>query len=78
MEKRKKWKKMVKINLIILVFCSTIYLALSRCIRNLETPALIEAEKYVTENLIGEKEKRTNKRNGKHQEADSLLHNATR
>ena len=71
-----KWKKMVKINLSILVFCPRIYLAwpLSRCIRNLKTLALIEAEKPVIENLIGEKEKWTNKGNGKHQEADSLLH----
>ena len=55
-------KKMVKINLSILVFCPKIYLAwpLSRCIRNLKTLALIEAEKSVTENLIGEKEKWTN------------------
>ena len=73
-----KWKKMVKINLIILVFCPTIYLATPRCIRNLKTLALIETEKSVTENLLGEKEKWTNKGNGKHQEADSLLHNARR
>ena len=75
-----KWKKIVKINLSILVFCPTIYLAwpLSRCIRNLKTQmAVIEAEKSVIENLIGEKEKWTNKGNGKHQEADSLLHNTT-
>ena len=39
--------------------------------------ALKEAEKSVTENFIGEKEKWTNKGNGKYQEADSLLHNAT-
>ena len=77
--KKEKWKKIVKINLSILVFCPTIYLAwpLSRCIRNLKTLALIEAEKSVTENLFGEKEKWTNKGNGKDQEADSLLHNAT-
>ena len=74
-----KMRKVVKINLSILVFCSIIYLAwpLSRCIRNLKTLALIEAEKFVIENLIGEKEKWTNKGNGKQQEADSLLHNAT-
>ena len=47
------------------------------CIRNLKPLAPIDAEKSVTENLIGEKEKWTNKGNGKHQEADSLLHNAT-
>ena len=51
---------------------------LSRCIRNLKTLALTEAEKSVTENLIGEKEKWTSKGNGKQQETDSLLHNATR
>ena len=68
---------MVKINLSILVFCPTIYLATRKPIRNLKTLALIEAEKSVTENLIGEKEKWINKGNGKHQEADSLLHNAT-
>ena len=74
-----KWKKMVKINLSILVFWPTMYLAwpLSRCIRNLKTLALIETEKSVIVNLIGEKEKWTNKGNGKHQEAGSLLHNAT-
>ena len=31
------------------------------CIQNLNTLALIEAKKYVTENLLGEKEKWTNK-----------------
>ena len=75
--KREKWKKMVKIKLSILNFCPTIYLALSMCVRNLKTLALIEAEKSVTENLIGEKQKWTNKENGKHQEADSLLYNIT-
>ena len=50
---------------------------LSRCIRNLKTLALTEAEKSVTENLIGEKEKWTNKGNDKQEEADSLLRNAT-
>ena len=39
--------------------------------------ALIEAEKSVTENFIKEKEKWTNKGNGKQEEADSLLYNAT-
>ena len=47
------------------------------CIRNLKTLALIEAEKSVTENLISEKEKWTNKGNDKQEEAYSLLHNAT-
>ena len=45
------------------------------CIQNLKTLALIEAEKFVTENLLGEKEKWTNKENDKQQYAGSLLHN---
>ena len=45
--------------------------------KKFEDLALIEARKSVTENLIGEKEKRTNEGNSKHQEVDSLLHNAT-
>ena len=43
------------------------------CIQNLKTLALIEAEKFVTENLLGEKEKWTNKGNDKQQHADSLF-----
>ena len=46
---------------------------LSRRITNLKTLALIEAEKSVTKNLIGVKDKW----NGKHEEDDSLLHNTT-
>ena len=37
-------------------FMSSYTWPLSRCIRNLKTLALIETEKSVTENLIGEKE----------------------
>ena len=47
------------------------------CIKNLKTLGLIKAKKFVTETLLGEKEKRTNKRNDKQQHADSLLHNTT-
>ena len=50
---------------------------LSRCIQNLKTLALIEAEKSETEIFIGEKEKWTNNGNDKQEEADSLLHNTT-
>ena len=42
------------------------------CIQNLKALALIEAEKFVTGNLLGEKEKRINKGNDKQEEADSL------
>ena len=50
---------------------------LSMCIQNLKTLALIEAKKFVTENLLGEQEKWTNKGNDKQQHTDSLLHNKT-
>ena len=50
---------------------------LSMCIQNLKTLALTEAKKFVTENLVGEKEKRTNKGNDKQKHTDSLLHNTT-
>ena len=68
-------KKMVKINLSILIFCPTIYLATLKVYMKFEDSGSIEAEISVTENLIGKKW--TNKGNGKHQEAESLLHNAT-
>ena len=45
--------------------------------KKFEDAALIEAEKSVTENLIGEKEKWTNKGNGKHHQLILSLHNAT-
>ena len=45
--------------------------------KNLKTLALIEVEKFVTENLLGEKENWTNNWNDKQQQADSLLNNAT-
>ena len=47
------------------------------CIQNLKTLALIEAKKFVTENLLEEKEKWTNKGIDKQQHADSLLYNTT-
>ena len=39
--------------------------------------ALIDAEKFVTEIFIGEKEKCTNKGNDEQEEAESLLHTTT-
>ena len=44
------------------------------CIQNLKTLALIEAEKSVTENLLGERENWINKGNDKQQHADSFTH----
>ena len=64
--KKEKWKKKALITW-----------PLSRCIQNLKTSALIEAEKSVTEILIGVIEKWTNKGNDKQEEADSLLHSIT-
>ena len=48
----------------------------TQCVyENLRTLVLTEANKFITENVLGEKEKWTNKGNDKHQHADSLLHN---
>ena len=59
-------------------FSSTQYTwPLSRCIQTLKTLAIIRAENSVTEIVIGEKEKLTNKGNDKQQHADSLLHNTS-
>ena len=51
---------------------------LSRCIQNLKTLFVIQAENSVMKSFIGEKEKWTNKGNDKQQHADSLLHNTTK
>ena len=56
-------EKKDKINLSILVFCPTIYLATLMDYTKTETLAPISVEKSVTENLIGEKEKWINKGN---------------
>ena len=72
--KKEKWKKKAIINLSF----SQYTWPLSRCIQNLETLALIEAKKSVTEIFIEEKEKWTNKGNDKQEEdADALLDNTT-
>ena len=54
--KKEKWKKKAKINLSILIFFPTIYLA-TQGVYKIWRLALIEAEKSVTESFIGEKEK---------------------
>ena len=64
MEKKRIWKKKAKINISILVFFPTIIVGHSQ--------DLIVAEKSVTENSTGEKEKWTNKEKDKEQGADSL------
>ena len=50
----------------------------TQCVyENLKTLVLIEAKKFITINVLGEKEKWTNKGNDKQQHVDSLLHNTT-
>ena len=57
MEKRRKKAKQISV-----LFSVPQYTwPFSMCIQNLKTLALIEAKKFVTENLRGEKEKWTNK-----------------
>ena len=71
--KKEKIEKEGKINLSTLVlFWLSIY-----CIQNLQTLTQIEAEKFVTENFVREKEKWTNKGTDKQYVADSLLHSTT-
>ena len=70
-------KKKAKINTAVLFSVPQYAWPLSMCIQNLKTLALIEAKKFVTENLLGVKEKWTSKGNDKQQHADSLLHNTT-
>ena len=77
MEKRKTGKRRQKLILASWFSFPQYTWPLSRCIQNLKTLALIEAEKSVTEIFIGEKEKWTNKGNDKQEEADSLLYNTT-
>ena len=60
--KKEEWKKVGKQKPQHLGFSFPKYTCpLSRCIQNLKTLTLIGAKKYLTENLIGEKEKWTNK-----------------
>ena len=73
MEKRKKKAKYISV-LFSVPQCTW---PLSMCIQNLKTLALIEAKKFVTENLLGDKEKWINKGNDKQQHAESLLHDTT-
>ena len=75
--KKQNWKRKAKLNLSLLIFFPTIYLATLKVYTKLKTLALIEAEKSVTEIFIGEEEKWTNNGNEKQEQADSLLHNTT-
>ena len=69
-----KWTKKAKINHSIFIFFPTIYLAPLKVYTKFGDSG---AESFTTKSFIGEKEKWTNKRNDKQQNADSLLHNTT-
>ena len=76
--KKQKWKKKAKINLSILIFFPTIYLATLEVYTKFEDfDSHRSAEKSATETFIGEKEKLTNNQNDKQEEADSPLQNTT-
>ena len=64
---------MVKINSSILVFFPTIYLATLNAYKKFEDSGSQRSRENCNRKLIGEKEKWTNKGNGKHQEAASLI-----
>ena len=72
-----KWKKKAKINLSILIFFPTIYLATLNVYTKFEDFGSHRSQDVCDRFFIGEKEKWTNKGNDKQEEADSLLHNAT-
>ena len=73
-----RWKKgEIRQNKSEFCFLSLNILGHSQCVYKIWRLALIEAKKFVTENLLGEKEKWTNKGNDKQQHTDSLLHNTT-
>ena len=72
-----KWKKMVKINLSILVFCPTIYLATLKVYKKFEDSGSHWNWEICNRKFRWRERKMDKKGNGKQQEADSLLHNAT-
>ena len=76
MEKKQNWKKKAKINLSILIFFPTIYLATLKVYTKFEDFGSHRSPGLCDRNLlIAEKEKPTNNGNDKQEEADSLLHN---
>ena len=76
--KREKYKKKAKINLSTLVLFSVIQLAVLIMFTKFKvTLSEIEAEKFVTESFVREKEKWTNKGTDKPYVADSLIHSIT-
>ena len=73
-----RWKKgEIRQNKSKFCFLSLNILGHSQCVYKIWRLALTEAKKFVTENLLGEKEKWTSKGNDKQEHTDSLLHNRT-
>ena len=72
----KKKKKKAKINLSILIFFPTIYLATLKVYTKFDDYGFHTSREICDRYFIGEKEKWTNG-NDKQEEADSLLHNTT-
>ena len=61
-----------KIHFSILIFCPTIYLATLNVYKKLEDSGSHKNREICNINFIGEKEKWTNKGNGKQEEADTI------
>ena len=77
MEKRKKWKRKAKINLSILIFFPTIYLATLKVYTKFEDFGSHGSLEICDRNFYWRERKWINKRNDKQKEADSLLHTTT-
>ena len=78
MGKSKNGKKKAKINLSILIFFPTIYLATLKVYTKFEDFGSHRSREICDRNFIGEKEKWINNGNDKQEEANFLLHNTTR
>ena len=76
MEKKKNGKKKAKLNLSILIFFPTMYLATLKMYTKFEDFGSHRSREICDRNFYW-REKWTNKENDKQEEADSLLHNTT-
>ena len=72
-----KWKKKAKINLSILVFFPTIYLATLKVCTTFDDSGCRRSREICDGNFYWRERKMKNKRNNKQEEADSLLHITT-
>ena len=74
--KKQKWKKKAKINLSILIFFPTIYLATLKVYTKFEDFGS-HRSREICDRIFYWRERKMNKGNDKQEEADSLLHNTT-